>query len=160
MAISSRPLCKASIALEAGAPIAIGTSPWRNRRVSHIAGGTIVGERLHGTVEPGGGDWSELGMSSEGDGLTLLDVRTLWKTHDGARIYVTYQGRLVIPAAVLPSFRDPEALKALDPSTYYFRITPLFETADPRYFWLNNVVAAGIGTRTPNGVDYDIHELL
>ncbi|WBX84633.1 DUF3237 domain-containing protein [Sphingosinicella microcystinivorans] len=160
MALSSRPLCRVSITLEAGAPIAVGASPWRNRRVSHIAGGSIGGERLRGTVEPGGGDWSELGTNPEGDGLTLLDVRSLWKTHDGARIYVAYQGRLVIPSAVLPAFRDPEALKALDPAHYYFRITPLFETADPRYFWLNGIVAAGIGTRTPDGVDYDIHELL
>ncbi|MBB4632595.1 DUF3237 domain-containing protein [Sphingosinicella soli] len=160
MSLSSRPLCRVSITLEAGAPIVIGASPWRNRRVSHITGGSIDGERLRGRVEPGGGDWSELGMTPEGDGLTLLDVRSLWKTYDDALVYVTYQGRLTIPAAVLPAFRDPEALRALDRAQYYFRITPLFETADPRYSWLNGLVAVGIGTRTPHGVDYDVHELL
>ena len=158
--LESKALCRASIELEADAPIVIGQTPWRNRRVSHIIGGTIEGERLSGEVLSGGGDWSELGMDDNGDALTLLDVRSLWKTHDGALLYVTYQGRLVIPKAILGEFREPAKVAKLSPDAYYFRIAVTFETADDRYAWLNRVVAAGIGRRTANGVEYDISELV
>jgi len=153
------PLCVADIRLEADAPIALGKSPWRNRRVSHIAGGVVSGTRLHGAVTPGGGDWSELGLEENGDALTLLDVRSLWRTHDGADIYVSYQGRLVIPHSLLGVFRNADAVEALDPSSYYFRIAPLFETADPRYAWLNRIVAIGAGKRTRAGVRYTLFEI-
>ncbi len=158
--LESRALCTVSITLEDEAPIVIGQSPWRNRRVSHITGGTFTGERLSGQVRPGGGDWSELGMDDNGDALTLLDVRSLWKTHDGALIYVAYQGRLVIPKDVLGEFREPERVAKLSTDRYYFRIGVTFETADERYAWLNRIVAAGVGRRTANGVDYDISELV
>lgn len=157
--LESRALCTVSIALEDEAPIVIGQSPWRNRRVSHIVGGSITGERLSGQVMSGGGDWSELGMDENGDALTLLDVRSLWKTHDGAQIYVAYQGRLIIPRDVLGAFREPAQVEQLSSDRYYFRIAATFETADSRYAWLNRIVAAGIGRRTAKGVDYDVFEL-
>ncbi|RED17367.1 DUF3237 domain-containing protein [Parasphingopyxis lamellibrachiae] len=157
--LESRAMCTVSIELEDEAPIVIGPSPWRNRRVSHIVGGTIAGERLTGRVMSGGGDWSELGMDDNGDALTLLDVRSLWKTDDGALIYVAYQGRLVIPKDVLGIFREPEKVEELPADRYYFRIAATFETADPRYVRLNRIVAAGVGRRTAKGVDYDIFEL-
>ena len=75
-ALRSRPLCVVDIRLEDGAPIALGRSPYRNRRVSYIAGGTIEGQRLRGEVLPGGGDWSELGAGADGAALTLIDVRS------------------------------------------------------------------------------------
>lgn len=158
--LESQALCRVSIALEDDAPIVIGQSPWRNRRVSHIVGGSFTGDRLSGEVQPGGGDWSELGMAANGDAMTLLDVRSLWKTHDGALIYVTYHGRLIIPKDVLGEFREPERVEKLSVDRYYFRIGVTFETADERYAWLNRIVAAGVGRRTANGVEYDISELV
>jgi len=154
--LNGRPLCTVEIRLEAEAPIPLGRSPWRNRRVSYIAGGTIEGERLRGEVLPGGGDWSELGQGADGAALTLIDVRSIWKTHDGALIYVTYGGRLVIPQAALADFRDPAKVELLPHDSYYFRIQPTFETADPRYDWLNALVAVGVGRRTAAGVRYRI----
>jgi hypothetical protein len=78
----------------------------------------------------------------------------VWKTDDGAMIYVTYAGRLVIPADALPAFRDPGKVEALPLDAYYFRIQPTFETSDERYAWLNSVVALGFGRRTAKGVRY------
>lgn len=153
------PLCTVDIRLEDDAPISLGRSPWRNRRVSYIAGGAIEGERLRGEVMAGGGDWSELGQGTDGAALTLVDVRSLWKTHDGAIIDVRYAGRLVIPQAVLGDFRDPAKVETLPEDAYYFRIQPIFETADDRYGWLNALVAAGIGKRTAGGVRYRIFGL-
>jgi hypothetical protein len=116
----------------------------------------IEGERLHGDVLPGGGDWSELGLGADGTALTFIDVRSIWKTHDGALIYVTYGGRLVIPPAALADFRDPAKVEQLPTDSYYFRIQPTFETGDARYDWLNALVAVGVGRRTAAGVRYQI----
>lgn len=154
--LKARPLCAVDIRLADDAPLPLGRTPWRNRRVSYIVGGTVEGERLRGEVLPGGGDWSELGQAPSGDALTFIDVRSVWKTHDGALIYVTYPGRLVIPADALADFRDPAKVEQLPPERYYFRIQPTFETMDERYGWLNAVVAVGFGQRTAAGVRYRI----
>ena len=153
------PLCRVSIRLDPDAPIALGASPWRNRRVSYIAGGEVSGDRLSGLVRAGGGDWSEGGGDGNGDALTLVDVRSLWDTHDGATVYVTYQGRLIIPASVLGDFRDPAKVEDIDRRDYYFRIAATFESSDPRYQWLNRIVAVGQGKRTAAGVDYEMWEV-
>lgn len=154
--LKAQPLCAVDIRLEDNAPVPLGKSPWRNRRVSYIAGGVVEGERLRGEVMAGGGDWSELGQGADGAALTLVDVRSLWKTHDGALIDVRYGGRLVIPQAVLADFRDPTKVEGISEDAYYFRIQPIFETADPRYDWLNALVAVGYGKRTSKGVRYRI----
>ena len=153
-------LCDVDIRLEDGHPLVFGRSPWRNRRLSVISGGTVSGPRLNGEVLAGGGDWSEGGADENGDALTLVDVRSAWRTDDGALIHVTYQGRLVIPADVLEDFRDPARVEALAVDRYYFRIQPLFETSDARYGWLNRTVAVGFGHRTGAGVRYRIYGLL
>jgi hypothetical protein len=154
--LRGRPLCTVDIRLADDAPLPLGKSPWRNRRVSYIVGGSVEGDRLRGEVLPGGGDWSELGVAPDGAAVTLIDVRSVWKTHDGALIYVTYGGRLVIPPAALADFRDPAKVERLPMDSYYFRIQPTFETADERYGWLNAVVAVGAGRRTAKGVQYRI----
>lgn len=147
-------LCEVAISLDAEAPLPVGRSPWRNRRVSDIAGGRFQGPSLTGVVRRSGADWSEGGRAADGGIATAIDVRSLWQTDDGALIYVTYAGRLVIPAANVEAFSDPRRVTGLDPSDYYFRVCPLFETSDDRYAWLNEVVAVGVGRRTADGVVY------
>src|ERR1700761_8626248 len=56
---------------------AIGATPNGNRRIGLVAGGTFQGERLRGTVLPGGADW----IIVRGDGSTTLDVRLVLETH-------------------------------------------------------------------------------
>ena len=41
--------------------------------------------------------------------------------------------------------------EVVDPTSYYFRINPLFETANANYDWLNRVVAVGVGHRRADG---------
>ena len=156
----TRFLCEVSIELDPEAPLAVGASPWRNRRVSDISGGTVTGPRLNGVVRRSGADWSEGGRSANGGIATAIDVRSLWQTDDGALIYVTYTGRLIIPPDSIAAFGDPAQLESLDPASYYFRIVPTFETAAEPYRWLNELVAVGMGRRTPRGVDYRVYELL
>lgn len=153
-------LCEVAITLAAEAPLAVGPSPWRNRRVSDIAGGTFRGPRLGGVVRPSGADWSEGGRAADGGIATAIDVRSLWQTDDGALIYVTYAGRLVVPAEVVPAFREPDRVAALSDGDYYFRICPMFETAAEPYLWLNEIVAVGVGRRTAEGVVYRLYQVM
>jgi hypothetical protein len=39
-------------------------------------------------------------------------------------------------------------------------VAPLFETAAPKYDWLNRVVAIGIGSRTRTQVCYRVYAIL
>lgn len=159
LTLSGNLLCQVRITLAEDAPITIGQSPWRNRRVSNITGGDFEGPRLKGDVVSSGADWSELGLDGEGNALIALDVRSVWQTADGATIYVTYGGRFVIPASKMEIFADPSRIDSLDPSEYYFRTNPTFETADERYSWLNTVIAVGLGKRTSTGVAYQVYTI-
>jgi hypothetical protein len=47
-----------------------------------------------------------------------------------------------------------------DYRTLYFRTAPVFETGDPRYLWLNDIVTVAMGGAITNGVKYDIFEVL
>lgn len=144
------------IELSPDSPLALGRTPWRNRRISNIAGGEFSGPRLEGRVHASGADWSESGAARDGAMATHVDVRSLWETDDRELIYVTYSGRLVIPGDVLSDFADPARVEQVDPARYYFRIAPLFETASSRYGWLNETLAVGMGRRTAAGVVYQI----
>ena len=42
----------------------------------------------------------------------------------------------------------------------YFRTSPVFETGDSRYLWLNDLIAVGIGGAMPGGVKYELFEVL
>jgi hypothetical protein len=149
-ALASEPLCVAEFEVGGGL-VALGKSPWRSRRGGHITGGTFKGARLSGEILPGGGNWSEGGEIEGGVAVGTFDARTIWRTHDGAMIWVTYTGRSAIPPDVAKEFADPAAPE-VDPSRYYIRIAPVFETSDPRYGWLNGVLAVGCGQRIPGGI--------
>jgi Protein of unknown function (DUF3237) len=60
----------------------------------------------------------------------------------------------------------PEVIAALgrgervDPSAYYFRTTPRFETGHPKYAFLNRLLAVSTGDRRAEGPIYTIDEIL
>ncbi len=132
---------------------AVGATPNGNRRVGLVAGGTFEGPKLRGTVLPGGADW----IIARPDASTTLDVRIVLETDDGALIGMTYRGMRHGPADVMAKVNGGEFV---DPSLYYFRTAVFFETAAPRYDWLNRVIAIGTGSRPPEGPVYDIFEVL
>ena len=117
------------------------------RRVGVVFGGVFEGERLSGEVSDGGSDWQTV----RGDGAVALDVRLVLKTEDEALIGMTYRGiRHGSPDILARIDRGEE----VDPATYYFRIAGFFETAAPKYDWLNSVLAVGI--RTSHGPRADL----
>jgi len=155
--LSHEPLCCAAFEVS-GEIMSLGQSPWRNRRVGYITGGRFEGPRLSGVILPGGGNWSESGVGPDSAAVGTFDARSVWRTDDRAMIYVTDSGRSVIPPDVAAEFRDP-AQPAVDPSRYRIRIAPLFETGDPRYGWLNGVLAVGCGERTTEGIHHYMYAI-
>jgi hypothetical protein len=131
----------------------LGRTPLGERRIGIVAGGSFEGPKLSGTVEEGGSDW----ILVRPDGALQLDVRLTLKTNDGHLIGMTYRGYRHGPAAVIERLNrgDP-----VDPSEYYFRIAPFFETASEKYGWLNRIVTVGLGHRPPGGPVYRVFEVL
>lgn len=155
--LTSTPLCCASFEVE-GEIMSLGQSPWTHRRVGYITGGRFEGPRMKGDILPGGGNWSLNGVSPEGVAVGAFDARSVWRTDDGALIYVSYGGRSVVPSDVGAAFRDP-AQPHVDPSRYRIVIAPTFETADPRYAWLNEVMSVGRGERFSGGIRHYIYDV-
>ena len=131
----------------------IGATPNGNRRIGLVAGGNFAGERLRGTVLPGGADW----IIARPDGCTTLDVRLVLQTDDGAAIGMVYRGLRHGPAEIMQRLDRGETI---DPAQYYFRTAIMFETASTRYDWLNRLFAIGTGRRPPEGPVYEIYEVL
>src|SRR5262249_5527294 len=77
--------------------INVGNTPGVDRRVGVITGGRFEGERLRGTLLPGGSDWQAI---RPGDGAWMLDVRIVLKTDDGHVIGMPYRRLLRRPTAV------------------------------------------------------------
>jgi hypothetical protein len=131
----------------------VGATPGAYRRIGVVPGGSFEGERLSGDVLDGGNDWQTVRT----DGATTLDARLVLRTKDEALIGMTYRGIRYGPPDIVARIEKGEAV---DPTTYYFRINPLFETASANYDWLNRVVAVGIGHRRADGPIYSIFEVL
>ena len=88
----------------------------------------------------GGDDWT-IGRS---DGAIELDLRITLETDDGALVHMTFEG-----------IRDDGA-----PGAPYFRTLPRFETAEPRYAFLNRLLAVGTGKIRADGPVHVIEEIL
>ena len=131
----------------------LGKTPMGERRVGIVAGGSFEGPKLKGTVEEGGSDW----ILARPDGALQLDVRLTLKTDDEHLIGMTYRGVRHGPAVVIDRLNRGEPV---DPSEYYFRIAPFFETASEKYGWLNNIISVGVGHRLPEGPIYQMFEVL
>ena len=144
------PLLSAEITLAPAQEL--GESPLGRRRIINITGGSFRGARLSGRVLPGGADWQVI----RADGVAELDARYTLETSDGALIYVRNHGYRHGPADVLKKLASGEAV---DPSLYYMRTTPLFETGDQRYAWLNRLVCVGTGARKKSSVHLEIFEV-
>ena len=134
-------------------PQKIGAVPHGTRATAPVTSGHFEGPRLRGKVLPGGGDWTLL----RGDGVLELDLRLTLETDDGALIQMRSFGLRHGPPEVIAAIGRGEKV---DPSTYYFRTTPRFETGHPKYAYLNRLLAVASGDRRPEGPIYTIEEIL
>jgi hypothetical protein len=140
MTIELVPLATTRIQLEPA--IILEGTPRGTRRIVELSGITIEGERLRANQKgAAAADWLLVGP----DGTGMLDVRYCAETYDGALVYVCYAGRL-------------DASGGLGAAPIY--ATPVFETGDARYAWLNKVQAVAKGTIDRSRVlTYEMYEL-
>ena len=131
----------------------IGAVPHGTRVTAPVPSGKFEGPRLRGRVLPGGGDWTLL----RSDGVLELDLRLTLETDDGALIHMASFGLRHGPPGVMAALGRGERV---DPSTYYFRTTPRFETAHPKYAFLNRLVAVSTADRRAEGPVYTIDEVV
>jgi hypothetical protein len=128
----------------------VGDGPNGHRIIVDVTGGHFEGPRLRGRILPSGGDW----LLIRPDGTGLLDVRATFETDDGAFVYLAYHGILEFTEQVQAALAGGGSSEYGD---LYFMTQPRFETGDPRYTWLNRVVAVAEGRLRPNAVEYRVY---
>jgi hypothetical protein len=133
--MDSRPLIR--LRLTTSAIEEVGETPQGRLSIFPVIGGSFEGERLRGKVLAGGGDW----VTARADGTFELDLRVTLETDDGALIHMTLSG-------------------VRDDANHYLRTLPRFETAAPKYAFLNRLLAVGIGEIQPEGPVHAIEEIL
>jgi len=116
--------------------IDIGQLTTGHREIYTISGGTFSGPKLRGKILPGPVDW----FLTTPDGVGHMDVRATLQTDDGANILLHYQGVHVNTPTSGAKFSKGEVI---DYGDSYWISALFFETGDPRYAWLNNIVAVG-----------------
>jgi hypothetical protein len=133
-------------------PLQVGATPRGRRRVVPILGGSFEGPRLRGKVLPGA-DW----QFERSDGVLEAEARYELQTDDGVIVSVVNRGfRRASPDVM----RRLAALELVDPASYYFRTTPLFEAPAGPHAWLNESVFVGTGERRPDSVSFTFYEVL
>ncbi len=70
--------------VEIGAPVVVGKTPAGHRQYIPITGGRFHGDKIQGTVLPGGADW----QTTRADGVTEVDALYSMKCDDGTVIIV------------------------------------------------------------------------
>jgi Protein of unknown function (DUF3237) len=149
-AVRTRPLF---VLREAVPPLlVVGATPNGFRRIGLVQGGSFEGERLSGEVISGN-DWQTV----RNDSCTKLDVRLILRTTDSALIAMTYT---VLRAGAADVMEKLDKGEAPDPASYYFRMSPMFETSAMKYEWINRIISVGIGHRLADGPVYSIFEVL
>ncbi len=131
----------------------IGQTPIGLRHIDMLGAGSFEGPRLRGKVLSGGMDQKVF----RPDGAMNPNVRLVLQTDDDAMIYMYYTGIRYGTPEVMQRIADGEKV---DPSEYYLRNTPCFETASETYDWLNRIVAVGVGRRMPDHAAYDVFQIL
>ena len=123
------------------------------RRIDIFNGGEVEGPLLRGIILPGGSDT----LLTRNDSSLTPSVRLVIKTDDEALILVRYKGIRHGPPEVMERIANG---MNVEPSEYYLRNAPFFETSSGKYDWLNRIVSVGIGRRETDSAVYDVHEIL
>jgi hypothetical protein len=132
------PLC--TMVMELGDPFVLPNSPAGTRVIVEMKDLRVEGDRLRGSLKGNAAaDWLTIGPDATG----TIDVRATMETHDGAVVFMHYQGR-----------RDFS--QGMDAPIY---TAPKFDTGDDRYAWINKIQAVAKGTVEGATLTYEVFEL-
>ena len=149
--LSEKPIF--TIRAELASILKLGQTPYGERRIINILGGSVEGPRLKAKILPGGADWQIVRT----DGVAHLHAVYTLETATGGQILVDSEGLRHGPPEVMERLaRD----QTVDPALYYFRTFLRFETADPAASWLNRILAIGYGARENKAVRIEAYEVL
>jgi hypothetical protein len=122
-------------------PVILEDTPRGTRAVIEMHDIEWRGDRISGRlVGPSAVDWLLIGP----DGSGAIEVAFTLQTDDGALINISYYGRSDVSQG---------------PGSAPLYSAPVFETGDPRYLWLNKIVAVGKAINTGQRLDYEFYEL-
>lgn len=133
--INCRPLMV--LRLETSPTQDIGSTPQGALTIFPVTGGSFDGERLRGHVLTGRGER----VRAHDNRTFTLDLRIALETDDGDLIHVTFTG-------------------VRDDANHYFRTVSRFETAAPKYAFLNHLLAVGREETHADGPIHVIEEVL
>lgn len=134
-------------------PQFFGKTPYGERRVINIIGGTVSGPRLCGKILPGGADWQIV----RSDGVADIFAKYTVQIDGGGFVLVTSAGLRHGPPDVIARLARGEPVER---DQYYFRTCVRFETGDPQAGWLNRVLTIAVGAREKMKVKLDLYEVL
>ena len=129
-----------------------GGTPYGTRHIDMLGEGSFEGPKLRGPVI-GGMDQKIF----QSDGAMNPNVRLVLKAEDDALIYMHYTGIRHGSKEVMEKIAKGEEV---DPTEYYLRNTPYFDTSASQYDWLNRIVSVGVGRRMPDHATYDVFQIL
>ena len=142
MTIDSEPLFTLRLQRDGDTALTMRGGPKGTRMIAAAApGGRFEGARVTGSVVAGtSGDWA---TARSGGGI-LVDARLTLLTDDGAPILMSYMG--------VGGYEDN--------GDAWMHVSPIFETGDERYEWLNGVQCLGFGRLDGDTVVYDVEIVL
>jgi hypothetical protein len=143
----------ADCVIEVGRPIDIGQTPVGRRRLIPITAGRVNGPMLFAKVLPGGADFQRIATPTQ----AFIEARYVLETDEGEQIYLENTGMRVAPAELVDKINRGIPV---DPDRVYFRTTPRFETAAPRWTWLMESLFIGTGARFPDRVELSFFRVL
>jgi Protein of unknown function (DUF3237) len=150
MLVAEQPFLRLRVELED--ILHFGPTPYGDRRIIHITGGSFEG-RIAGRIVPGGADWQIL----RSDGVADLEARYTLETGAGERVLVRSEGLRHGPPDVMAALARGDSV---DAARYYFRTAMRFETSAPALAWMNKLIAIGRGVREARAVLLDVFEVL
>jgi hypothetical protein len=142
-----------SLAIQVGTPIVAGDTGHGVRRVIPVLGGEVRGPGMKGMIFPVGADFQTI----RPNGFTELEAKYAFEMDDGAVIYIENIGIRFGPKELLERIAKGEIV---DPALIYFRSVPRFETGAENYRWLMENLFIGVGSRYPDRVELDVHQVL
>ena len=144
-----------TVSIDLTAPIWLKpTSMGATRAAIWAAQGTFEGPRIKGRVIPmSGGDYPLV----RPNGVIDFDARYLLEADDGTMIYMMNRSYRHAPPATAARM---EALDPVEPSEYYMRVMPTFETPVGKHDWLTRTIIVGSAERRSDHSIFDYYAVL
>ena len=140
------------VVCEVGELVTLGPAKHGERRYVPLAGGTVRGPELNGTLVEGGVDWQIL----RADGVLEIAAHYVIRADDGGLIEVQSDGLRHGPAEVMARLARGEAVAR---DEYFFRTVVRFTTGAPAWLHLNRVLALAVGQREARCVKLDFYRI-